>query len=199
MISNLPRTAENTSRDYLKGSHNNKCEDLKELIRILNTEVEEIEWPEDHAPKFHPKKATKHSWVAYDKRTKKYTGIDTPLIVPEVEIIKIDLGNNVLYYCYHPTEKAYIRVQPLKDFQAKFTVLANAAHMIRTRDVTVMTLLAFTTQTATSATKAIKNATKEAHTEEMLKPKIVNYRLYIDLIQKIIELITRIAEDQLSK
>ena len=55
-------------------------------------------------------------------------------------------------------------------------------------------LLAFTTQTATSATKALKNATKEAHTEEALKPKILNYRLYIDLIQKIMELINCIMD-----
>ena len=74
----------------------------------------------------------------------------------------------MLYYCYHPTEKVYVRVQPPKDFQAKFTALANTAHMIRTRDITVVMLLAFAAQT-TSASKAVKNVTKEVHTEEALK------------------------------
>ena len=100
---------------------------LKELV---NAKVEEIEWPEDHTPKFHPKKATRHSRVAYDTITKKYTGVDTSITVPEVNIIKIDLGDNALHYCYHPTKKMYVRVQPPKDFQAKFIVMATVAHMI---------------------------------------------------------------------
>ena len=66
--------------------------------------------------------------------------------------------------------------------------------MIRTRDVTVTTLLAFATQTATSAARALKDVTREAHTEEALIPKVLSYRLYMDLIQKITELITRVTE-----
>ena len=55
-------------------------------------------------------------------------------------------------------------------------------------------LLAFATQTATSAAKALKNTTREAHTEEALIAKVLNYRLYIDLIQKITELITHVTD-----
>ena len=56
-------------------------------------------------------------------------------------------------------------------------------------------LLTFATQTAASAAKALKNAVKDAHSEEALKPKILNYRPYVDLIQMIINNICLI-EDQ---
>ena len=61
--------------------------------------------------------------------------------------------------------------------------------MIQTRDVTVTTLLAFAMQTAMSAARALKNTTKEAHTKEVLKNKLLYYRLYVDMTQKITKLI----------
>ena len=39
------------------------------------------------------------------------------------------------------------------------------------------------------SSKSLKNVTREAHTKEVLIPKSLNYRLYVDLIQKITELI----------
>ena len=57
-----------------------------------------------------------------------------------------------------------------------------------------MTLLAFAIQTATSAAKALKNAIKDVPNEETLKPKTLNYRLYIDLIQRITKLITHVTD-----
>ena len=109
-------------------SLNQPAKDL--LTELVNTEVEDREWPEDHKPKLHPKKGTKHSRVAFDKRTRRYTSLDAAFSVPEVNIIKIDLGNNALHYCFHPTKQVYVRVQKPKDFQVKYVTLANAVHMI---------------------------------------------------------------------
>ena len=80
------------------------------LNRLTTANVEEIEWPEEHVPKYQPKKATKHTQVTYNKKTERYVGTDSLEPVPEVDVIKIDLGHNVLYYCYHPTDKAYVRI-----------------------------------------------------------------------------------------
>ena len=74
--------------------------------------------------------------------------------------------------------------------------LATGSHIIKTRDITVMMLLAFTTQSANSAVKTLKNNIKEAPTEETFRPKILNYRLYIDLIGTILTLIECIAEQE---
>ena len=110
--------------------------------------------------------------------------------------MKIDLGNNAIHYYYHPTRDKYILYKPPNEFQVKFIALTSASHIIKTRDVTVTTLLAFSTQNANSAIKTLKNTIRDAPTEEMLKPKILNYRLYMDLIQMIITLIKCIAKQE---
>ena len=55
-------------------------------------------------------------------------------------------------------------------------------------------LLAFATQNANSALKAAKNTRKEVSTKETLWPKILNYRLYIGLIDLLLELLDCIAD-----
>ena len=72
--------------------------------------------------------------------------------------------------------------------------LATGSHIIKTRDVTVTMLLAFATQSTNSAIKTLKNNIKEAPTEDTLRPKILNYRLYIDLIKTILTLTKRVVE-----
>ena len=75
-----------------------------------------------------------------------------------MEIVKIDLGNNsAIHYCYHPVKDEYI------------LAVATASHIIKTRDITVTMLLAFATQSANTASKTLKNDTKEAVTEEAIK------------------------------
>ena len=108
--------------------------------------------------------------------------------------MKINLGNNAIHYCYHPTRDEYILYKPPSKFQVKFVALATASHIIKTMDVTVTMLLAFTTQRVNSAVKILKNITKEAPMEEMLRPKILNYRQHVDLIQTLITLIECITE-----
>ena len=72
--------------------------------------------------------------------------------------------------------------------------LATASHIIKTRDVTVTTLLAFATQSANTASKTLKNDIREAVAEDTLRAKILNYRLYIDLIETIVTLTKRVVE-----
>ena len=103
--------------------------------------------------------------------------------------MKIDLGNNsAIHYCYHLVEEEYILYKPPSGFQAR------ASHIIKMRDITVTTLLAFATQSANTASKSLKNDIKEAVTEETIKAKILNYRLYIDLIETIVKLVDRIIQ-----
>ena len=157
------------------------------LTELAQDSAENIEWPDDHQPKHHPKKGGKYSYIAYDKRTKRYTTIDskTPNQVPGTEIMKINLGNSAIHYCYHPVEDEYILYKPPNEFQAKYMAIATASHIIKTRDITVTMLLAFATQSANTASK---NDIREAITEDTLRAKILNYRLYIDLIETIVTL-----------
>ena len=67
--------------------------------------------------------------------------------------------------------------------------IATASHIIKTRDITVTTLQTFTTQSANTASKTLKNDIREAVTEEAIRTKILNYRLYIDLIETIVTLV----------
>ena len=166
------------------------------LLELAQDNSENIEWSEDHQPKHHPKKANKFSRITYDKRTRRFTTIDPkPSQVPSTEIVKIDLGNNgAIHYCYHPVEEEYILYKPPSGFQANYMAIATASHIIKTRDITVMTLLAFATQSANTAYKTLKSETKETVTEETIKAKILNYRLYIDLIETIVKLIDRITQ-----
>ena len=125
-----PLSANNTNTTMTRQHPGVKFMELdqpgKDLLnKLVSTEIDEIEWPENHTPRFQPKKATKHTRVTYDKRTERYVSVDSTQLVPEVNFIKIDLGNNALHYCYHPIEKTYIRIQPPKDFQAKFIAITS--------------------------------------------------------------------------
>ena len=140
------------------------------LTELAQDSAENIEWPEDHQPKHHPKKGNRYSRVTYDKRTRRYTTIDgKPSQVPSTEIVKINLGNNsAIHYCYHPVEDEYILYKPPNGFQANYVAIATASHIIKTRDITVAMLLAFTTQSANTASKTLKNDIKEAVTKEAI-------------------------------
>ena len=166
------------------------------LTELAQDSSENIEWPEDHQPKHHPKKANKFSCITYDKRTRRYTTIDPkPSQVPSMEIVKIDLGNNgAIHYCYHPVEEEYILYKPPSGFQANYVAIATVSHIIKTGDITVTTLLAFTTQSTNTANKTLKNNIKETVTEETSKAKILNYRLCIDLIETIVKLIDHVIQ-----
>ena len=124
------------------------------LTELAQDSSENIEWPEDHQPKHHPKKANRFSRVTYDKRTR-YTTIDPkPSQVPSMEIVKIDLGNNsAIHNCYHPVEEEYILYKPPSGLQANYVATATASHIIKMRDITVTMLLAFTTQSMNTASK----------------------------------------------
>ena len=161
------------------------------LTELAQDSSENIEWLEDHQPKHHPKKGNTYSHVTYDKRTRRYTTIDPKLShVPSTEIVKIDLGNNsAIHYCYHTVEEEYILYKPPNGFQANYMAIATASHIIKMRDITVTMLLALTTQSANTASKTLKNDIKEAVTEETIKTKILNYKLYIDLIETIMKLV----------
>ena len=166
------------------------------LTELAEDSSENIEWPEDHQPKHHPKKGNRYSHITYDKRTRRYTTINPkPSQVPSTEIVKIDLGNNsAIHYCCHPVEEEYILYKAPNGFQANCVAIATVSHIIEMRDITVTTFLAFATQSANTASKTLKNDIKEAVTEETIKTKILNYRLYIDLIETIVKLVDRVVQ-----
>ena len=46
------------------------------LMELAQEDAENIEWSEDHQPKYHPWKGGRCAHVAYDKKTNQYTTID---------------------------------------------------------------------------------------------------------------------------
>ena len=166
------------------------------LMEVAQDSSENMEWPKDHQPKHHPKKANNFSRATYNKRTRRYTTINPkPSQVPSMEIVKIDLGNNgAIHYCYHLVKEEYILYKLPSGFQANYMAIVRVSHIIKMRDITVTTLLAFTTQSTNTANKTLKNDIKEMVTEETIKAKILNYRLYIDLIETIMKLIDRVIQ-----
>ena len=84
--------------------------------------------------------------------------------------------------------------KPPSGFQANYVAIATVSHIIKTRDITVTTLLAFATQSTNTAYKTLKSETKETVTEETIKAKILNYRLHTDLTETIVKLIDRATQ-----
>ena len=92
------------------------------------------------------------------------------------------------------SKEEYILYKPPSGFQANYVTIATVSHIIKTRDITVTTLLAFATQSTNTAYKTLKSENKETITKETIKAKILNYRLYIDLIETIVKLIDRVTQ-----
>ena len=152
------------------------------LNDLLDSDVEEMDWPAGKEPKFYNKSGLKYLQVLYDTNLKKYVCNDKNVPVLENKVIKIDLVDSELYYCFCPEEEEYIRIKTPKDMTAKYTTLTTTAHMMQGWDITVSVLLSFTAQAATVATKALRNVIREILSDEVLKQKILNHSCYMDLI-----------------
>ena len=66
--------------------------------------------------------------------------------------------------------------------------------MIKTREVTVMTLLAFAMQNANANQRVAMKATRDTISHEQLCQKILNYRMYMQLIEMMTEAINKVME-----
>ena len=76
------------------------------LKRTIAAPLEEVEWPKNEMPKFHKKRNLKPICVNYDTKVTLYMTNYMP--IDPREVIKIDLGDTSLHYCWHSERKMYI-------------------------------------------------------------------------------------------
>ena len=144
--------------------------------------------------KIPPQKGNKtHPSNIYDKRTERYVSTDTSAPVPEVDVIKIDLGSNTLYSCYHPTDKALHCQNPTSQELSSqvHSPCKQGTHDMNQRHYShnpTSICHAHCSISSQGCKKHNQGSTQWRNTE-VLSPQL---QTYIDLIQKIIELINRI-------
>ena len=89
------------------------------ILAIISANIEEENWSMDKEPKLHKKNKLKTIKTAYDTKLKRYT-YNENTTVPENEVIRIELGDIFLHYCFYPDQGTYIRIKdPNKEHSAK--------------------------------------------------------------------------------
>ena len=112
------------------------------------------------------------------------------------KLIRLELSEAFIFSFLLPPrdKKEYIKIDtpPGQEAGAKYVVTVSYCHWIPTRNITVVTLLAYATQRAQAAGNNLKSAIKEAPTEEDLCMKIAEHKCYINLVEVILKKITEI-------
>ena len=75
------------------------------INKILTTETEKVEWPENAEPKFTKKRTAKAIRMAYDSKTKKYIYNDTSTVGLS-KPIRLELLKTFFHICYHTEKKS---------------------------------------------------------------------------------------------
>ena len=137
------------------------AEGQKIINDMITVDTEKVEWPENMEPKFIRKRGTKVTKVSYDKKTKRYMYYDNKSVTGG-EPIRLDIPDAFPYFSYHPVKKEYIKIDaPSRDEpDTKYVVTAPYYHCIWERHITVLALLAYTTQNAQVTWNIIKSAIK---------------------------------------
>ena len=102
------------------------------------------------------------------------------------EPIRLVLADAFFNFCYHPERKEHIKIDtPARpETDAKYVVTVSNCHWIHERNVTVVAILAYTTQRAQEARNNLKAVIKEAPTEET---KITEHKCYINFVETIFQ------------
>ena len=132
--------------------------------------------------------------VAYDTKTKRYTYFDK--IVPAGEPIRSDIPDSYIYFSYHPAKKEYVVINAPNRLEpnTKYVVTVPYCHWIQERTITVLALLLYAICNAHLTRGIVKTATKDAHTEEVLRQRTAEQECYTKLVQTITTAITDISE-----
>ena len=90
-------------------------------------------WLENTEPKFTGKKGVKLIKVAFDTKSKKYThAYEEKEEVPVNEVIRLDLPDVHIYFCFHPTKNEYVVIDApnRQEPDTKYVVTAPHCHCI---------------------------------------------------------------------
>ena len=93
-------------------------------------------WLENTEPKFTGKKGAKLIKVAFDTKSKKYThAYEEKEEVPVEEVIRLDIPDAHIYFCFHPTKNEYVVIDAPNRWEpnTKYIITALLCHWIRER------------------------------------------------------------------
>ena len=127
-------------------------------------------WPENIEPKFTRKKGAKLIKVAFDTKSKKYTHAYEEKEVPVKEVIRLDIPDAHIYFCFHQTKNKYVVIDAPSRWEpnAKYVITAPLCHWIRERSITVSALLSYAIRITHSARSNLQKVIKTAPSEEVL-------------------------------
>ena len=167
----------------------------RKIINDLRVaDKERTVWLENTEPKFTGKKGAKMTKVAYDMKIKKYT--DEGKEIPVEEPIRLDIPDSYIYFSFHPTKNEYVVIDTPNRWEpdTKFVVTAPFCHWIRERNITVITLLSYTTRTTHTTRGNVQKAIKDARSEEILWQRIAEQECYTELVEIILAVITDLSD-----
>ena len=82
------------------------AEGRKIINDLIVADQDRTIWPENTEPKFTGKKGVKLIKVAFDTKSKKYMHTyEEKEEVPVKEVIRLDISDAHIYFCFHPTKK----------------------------------------------------------------------------------------------
>ena len=87
------------------------AEGHKIINDLLVADKDKTVWPENTEPKFTRKKGAELIKVAFDTKSKKYTHTyEEKEEVPVEEVIRLDIPDAHIYFCFYPTKNEYIMI-----------------------------------------------------------------------------------------
>ena len=173
------------------------AEGCKIINDLLVADKDRRVWPEHTELKFTGRKGEKLIKVAFNTKSKKYKHIyQEKDEVPAKEAIRLHIPNAHIYFCFHPTKNEYIMIDAPNRWQpnAKYIITAPFFHWIRERNITVSALLLYAIRITHTARSNIQKVIKNAPSEEALQNKIVEQKVYIELVEIILNVITALSD-----
>ena len=173
------------------------AEGRKIINDLILADKDRTVWPENTEPKFTRKKGAKLIKVAFNTKSKKYThAYKEKEEVPVEEVIRLDIPDAHIYFCFYPTKNEYVMIDAPNRWQpnAKYVVTAPFCHWIQERSITVSALLSYAIRITHSARSNIQKAIKNAPSEEALQKKIAEQECYTELVEIILGAITDLSD-----
>ena len=165
----------------------------KTLHHAYTATLEEIDWDSDTV--YSKRKHQKIIQVSFDTKLKRYITTESSSIVPEEEAIKVHLSDTYIHYRYHPERETHVHIPdpPRSEFSAKFVTMAQNCHLIKGRDITVNALLTYTVQKANANAASLRNAIRNAPSEELVAQRSTDHSTYTELVKAILDRIEHVT------
>ena len=116
--------------------------------------------------------------------------------VPVKEVIRLDIPDAHIYFCFHPTKNKYVVIDAPNRWEpnAKYVVTVPLCHWIRERSITVSALLSYAIRITHSARSNLQKVIKTAPSEEVLQKRIAKQECYTELVDIILGAITDLSD-----